>query len=73
MQTHEKKGNGVMAAMFCLELASKLVVGIIPIGNSLPTLCGFCVCGLQHFERFHEAVRFYQRAIDLQVNVSVFV
>lgn len=46
VETHEKKGDGVMAAMFCLELASQLF----------------------HFEKFHEAARFYQRAIDLQVN-----
>ena len=26
---------------------------------------------LQHFERFHEAVRFFRRAIDLQVNVRI--
>jgi hypothetical protein len=46
IDAHEKKGDGVMAAMFCLELAGKLV----------------------HFERLHEATRFYQRAVDVQVN-----
>jgi tetratricopeptide (TPR) repeat protein len=46
VDAHERKGDGVMAVMFCLELAGKLV----------------------HFERFHEASRFFQRAIDLQVN-----
>ena len=37
MQAHEKKGNGVMAAMFCLELASQLEVR--NINAVLSTLC----------------------------------
>ena len=32
--------------------------------------CMYMYFMLQHFEKFHEAGRFYQRAIDLQVNVS---
>ena len=32
--------------------------------------CIYTFLLLQHFEKFHEAARFYHRAIDMQVHVS---
>ena len=46
------------------------------MGVYTPTALRVCTVALlislplQHFEKFHEAARFYQRAIDLQINVS---
>lgn len=44
IHTHERTGESVLAAMFCLELAQRLM----------------------YFENFHEAARFFQRAVDHQ-------
>ena len=58
-----------MAAMFCLELAGKLEVHSLQT-NRLLVYSYIHPLTLQHFETFHEASRFFQRAIDIQVNVS---
>ena len=59
-----------MAAMFCLELAGKLEVAVTFSNAGLLSIFQLTLSP-QHFERYHEAGRFFHRAIDLQVNVCI--